>query len=99
MLERPADAANFRWTADGVSFEISEQQSLALYALSPKWSFRRYDGERTTKASPPHILTRFDAHSLASFIHQLSYYGFVRLSDRRKTQHRRGASGDKIVFL
>ncbi|BGP40502.1 hypothetical protein JCM10450v2_004486 [Rhodotorula kratochvilovae] len=41
---------------------------------------------------------KWDFRSLSSFIRQLSYYNFKRLSDRRRSTERRGSSANYIVF-
>ncbi|GAA6057090.1 hypothetical protein JCM3770_002074 [Rhodotorula araucariae] len=40
----------------------------------------------------------FDFHSLSSFIRQLSYYSFRRLSDRRRSTERRNSNPGYILF-
>ncbi|BGP25043.1 heat shock transcription factor [Rhodotorula toruloides] len=41
---------------------------------------------------------KWDFRSLSSFIRQLSYYNFKRLSDRRRSSERRGSATSYIVF-
>ncbi|GAA5967808.1 hypothetical protein JCM11641_005773 [Rhodosporidiobolus odoratus] len=41
---------------------------------------------------------KFDFRSLSSFIRQLSYYNFKRLSDRRRSTERKAAQSGYIVF-
>ncbi|BGP20153.1 hypothetical protein JCM10213_000762 [Rhodosporidiobolus nylandii] len=41
---------------------------------------------------------QFEFHSLSSFIRQLSYYSFRRLSDRRRSTERRASNTGYIVF-
>jgi hypothetical protein len=58
-----------------------------------------FDGGRTTPKKP--MLTRFSSsrlNSLSSFIRQLSYYSFKRLSDRRRSAERRSNQAAYIVF-
>jgi hypothetical protein len=53
------------------------------------------DGRRKTAMLTP-FFPLFD--SLSSFIRQLSYYSFKRLSDRRRSAERRSTVASYIVF-
>ncbi|ORY84095.1 hypothetical protein BCR35DRAFT_303148 [Leucosporidium creatinivorum] len=44
------------------------------------------------------LSAKWEFRSLSSFIRQLSYYGFRRLSDRRRSGERKSSSGAYIVF-
>ncbi|KAM0753085.1 hypothetical protein T439DRAFT_346762 [Meredithblackwellia eburnea MCA 4105] len=45
------------------------------------------------------LSTSWDFRSLSSFIRQLSYYGFKRLSDRRRSVERRASAGSSFIVF
>ncbi|BGP16628.1 hypothetical protein JCM10213_000456 [Rhodosporidiobolus nylandii] len=71
-----------------------------LDASSLRWTSDGSGFEITSnEAQARHALSpQWDFRSLSSFIRQLSYYNFKRLSDRRRSSERKVSHGGYIVF-